>query len=434
MKQSQVLMTGLAQLRFGVALYCTVSLAAQTLPEESARQIVLLPPSGTESYDQEIRRWQQRLAERSTEPAYWERLGWAYIAKARRSQDVGFYKLAELTVNAWESACGSSGQALLLRGHVYHNLHRFKDAEVIARHLVTDRNSPADSALLCDALMEQGKLDEAVEACQTLTNLRPGVESSSRIAHLRWLSGDLNGAIDAMQSAVRAADPRDRETCAWLYTRLAGYGLLNGDMSQAVALSEQALSAVSEYPPALAMKGRALYSDGKYESAIVLLRQAAEYNPVPDNQWWLADALRAQGQEDEAQKIEAKLRRHGSAIDPRTLALFLATRGEDLERAVTLASKELTNRSDVFTHDALAFAFLRSGKLSQAAGEMKLATAHQIQDPRLALHAGLLADKMGDRATADLCYQRATIMAAAFTPSEKTLLSERLRAALIPVR
>jgi len=432
MKRSRLLRPSFAPLVFiGFVFSAAVTFAAEPSPADNAKQIVLLPPRGDEAANQDILQWQKRIKENPTASAYWERLGWAYIRKARATQDPGFYRLAELTADAWEFSCGTSSDARLLRGHVDHNLHRFKEAEIIARRLVEERKAPADYALLCDALMEQGELNAAVEVCQTLTNLRPGVESFSRIAHLRWLFGDLAGALDAMKAAIRAVDPRDNETRAWLYTRFAHYELLSGHALEAVGLSETALSAVSEYPLALAIKGRALYSVGQYEAGLTFLRRAAERNPIPDNQWWLADALRARGEVIPAEEVEAKLFRQGRAIDPRTLALFLATRGEKIDWAVGLASEELKNRSDIFTHDALAFALFRSGKRAEAAAEIALATAHQTEDPRLWLHAGLLAEEAGDRASAKRYLDRAKAMAAVLTPSEQALLASHLSPALV---
>ena len=56
----------------------------------------------------------------------------------------------------------------MLRGHVLHNPHQFKEAESLARRLITERGAWFDHGLLGDALMEQGKLDEAEQAYQVL--------------------------------------------------------------------------------------------------------------------------------------------------------------------------------------------------------------------------------------------------------------------------
>ena len=51
--------------------------------------------------------------------------------------------------------------ALLLRGHVLHQMHRFAEAEAIARRLVTPREFVLDFGLLGDVLMEQGRVDRS---------------------------------------------------------------------------------------------------------------------------------------------------------------------------------------------------------------------------------------------------------------------------------
>ena len=42
-----------------------------------------------------------------------------------------------------------------------------------------------------------------------MIDLKPFYQSYTRAAHLRWLKGDLDGAVRMMSSAVRAASPRD---------------------------------------------------------------------------------------------------------------------------------------------------------------------------------------------------------------------------------
>ena len=52
----------------------------------------------------------------------------------------------------------------LLRGHVLHQLHRFQEAEQIARRLTAKRQFVLDYGLLGDVLMEQGRLTEAARS------------------------------------------------------------------------------------------------------------------------------------------------------------------------------------------------------------------------------------------------------------------------------
>ena len=53
-------------------------------------------------------------------------------------------------------------------------------------------------------------------------------------------------------------------------------------------------------------------------------RSAAD--PAPEYQWALAEAIHAAGRTDEARALDAAIEKTDPAIDPRTLALYFATR------------------------------------------------------------------------------------------------------------
>ena len=85
--------------------------------------------------------------------------------------------------------------ARLLLGHALASQHRFAEAEAIARQLAAQRGLPADHGLLGDALLSQGRLAEAGAAYQAMMDLRPDSHAYARAAELRWLTGDLEGAV-----------------------------------------------------------------------------------------------------------------------------------------------------------------------------------------------------------------------------------------------
>ncbi|MCX6955565.1 MAG: hypothetical protein NTV51_25745 [Verrucomicrobia bacterium] len=398
-------------------------------PDELAEAIVLTPQGGTTVEDQAIAAWQSRASVPAANAEAWERLGWAYVAKARRTLDAGFFKLAEKTADASDARFGVRPEMRLLRGHVLHNLHRFREAETVARGLFAERGLAVDLALLSDALVEQGKLGETVEVLQRMVDLRPGAEAFSRIAHVRWLKGDLAGATGAMEAALRARDPRESETYAWTLVRLSGYYLQDGRTEAALTAADAAVKHAADYAPALLARGRALLATGRGDEAVGALWRAAELNPLPEYHWWLADTLRAAGRETEAVQTEERLSARGDAGDPRTLALFLATRGVRTDRAVRLAREELDNRADVLTHDALAWALAANGELAAAETEMNAALAEQTKDARLFLHAGEIALARGHEAAARAHFADAKRFSGSLTPSERARLASRLEAA-----
>jgi tetratricopeptide (TPR) repeat protein len=305
---------------------------------------------------------------------------------------------------------------------VLQNLHRFNESEALARRLVQQRGLSFDYGLLGDALMEKGRLNDAVEAYQRMMNLKPDLRAYARAAHMRWLKGDLAGAIEAMQFAVGAASPLDAESAAWVNTRLACYQFQAGRFEEAEQRCAFALSLQTNYPPALLLKGRMLLAKDESREAVDPLQNAARLNPLPEYQWVLAEALRAAGREEEASRIEAQLRQHGASGDPRTLALFLSTRHESPETALRLARAELDSRSDVFTHDALAWSLAAAGKLSEAHSEMQRALAEGTEDGRLFFHAAVIASKTGHTADTDRWLRKANELSHLLLPSERNQL------------
>src|SRR5215472_2805641 len=278
--------------------------------------LVLTPQTGEGRTDKDISQFQQRIREGRTVELWLARLGWAFVTKARESFDPGFYKLAEQCALCIEKRNPQSEEAMLLRAHVLQNLHRFKESEALARLLVEQRGLSFDYGLLGDALMEQGKLGEAVEAYQRMMNLKPDLRAYARAAHMRWLKGDVEGAIEAMQLAVGAASPSDAESGAWVNTRLAFYEFQAGRVNEAEQLCAFALSLQYNYSPTLLLQGRILLGQNRFAEAVDALRNATKPNPLPEYQWTLADALRAAGKENEASKVEAQLCQRGGSSDP----------------------------------------------------------------------------------------------------------------------
>jgi len=384
--------------------------------------LVLAPHTGNGRLDSEIRRFQEQVRAGANLNAALEGLGWLFVAKARESFDPGFYRLAQACAQALEEREAGGPEALLLRGHVLQNLHRFKEAEPVARELVARRGLSFDYALLGDALMDRGQLTEAVAAYQSMIDLRPDLHSYSRGAHIRWLKGDLTGALELMQLAVSASSPLDPESAAWVHTRLAFYRLQAGAQSEAYRECDKALQFQANYPPALLLQGRILLAEGKSAEAIEVLQVAAKRNPLPEYQWALVEALRQMGRGTEAVEVESQLDRNGAANDPRTYSLYLATRGQSLTTALRLAEKELQERSDVFTHDALAWSLAASGKLQEAQCQMEKALAEGTPDPRLFFHAAVIAAKAGTQQNARHWFEKANEHIESLLPTEQQQL------------
>ena len=387
--------------------------------------IALAPHKGDEEIDREIKRLQDQARSNPERANSMKRLGWAFIAKARLSYDPGYYKLGEQCALCIRSKNDDDPDALLLQGHILQSLHKFKDAEPIARKLVMIRNEAFDYGLLGDILMEQGRLTEAVTAYQKMIDLKPDLQSYTRVAHIRWLKGDLDGSIEVMRMAVTSGNPRDAEPTAWAYTRLGIYELQAGDPEIATESAEIAFQFAPNYAAALLLRGRILLAQGKAEEAIESLQHAAALTRLPEYEWTLADALRETGHPQAAEEVERSLIRDGAMNDPRTFSLYLATRGQEVQKALHLAQDELNTRADVFTIDALAWALNANGRVPEALKYSKKTLTEGTQDARLFYHAGRIALAAGDYADAERSFVLSDRIKQMLMPSERDDLEKQ---------
>lgn len=392
--------------------------------------LLLIEQSGATPLDNSIRATQARLKSSPMPAPELERLAWLLVAKARVSSDPGFYTMAGVAADVLEQKFAQKESAWLLRGHVLQTRHRFAEAEAMGRKLVDARGSAADYALLGDALYDEGRVSEAADAYQKMVDIKPSLDSYARAANIRWIKGDLAGAIEVQRMAVRAGGPADPGALAWTLVRLAQFVWQQGNAAEATEMVQRALQLVPEYQPALLLYGRLLLTSGRAVEALQPLARSVVILPLPESRWVYAEALRAAGREDEAVAQEKLLVLEGTAEDPRTVALFLATRGQDPANAVKLTAAELKNRADIMTHSAAALALATAGRVDEALIHQRASLAEGTLDGRLLLHAGRVAALAKQPDAADLL-SRARRFAPLLLPSEQRLLDETFR--LLPV-
>jgi tetratricopeptide (TPR) repeat protein len=403
----------------GFAWGCHARGATSTAPPDIPSCAAALAPGRVvDDRDREIVRAQTDARHDVTARAALERLGYLYVARARVRNDPGDYKLAETTSECLGAKYPEDATRLLLKGHVLHQLHRFREAEQIARGLIAKRTFVLDFGLLGDVLMEQGRLDEAATVYQRMIDLKPFYQSYTRAAHVRWLKGNLDGAMELMRLAIASAGPRDPEALAWAWTRLSIYELQAAHFQEAAAAAERALTYQPDYAAALLAQGRILLATNRPAAALKALRRAASLNATPEYQWMLADALRVQGLSTEATAVERELMTRGATADPRTFALFLASRRVEPDTALSLAEGELKTRADIFTLDAHAWALAASGRVDEAAAEMNRALREGTQDARLFFHAAVINSAAGRHRDAQRWFTKAEGLKSQLLPSE----------------
>lgn len=346
--------------------------------------------------DERVAIAQKAIAAEPRNPSALTALAGAYLQKTRETTDFSYVERAAKLVQQALTLRPEDAEAALLWNEL--EMHRHHFAKVVDNTTRLLANAPADArlwALQGDALMELGGYDGAAAAYERMLTLRPGFSSYNRVAWFRFVTGDAEGAIEAMRQAVRSARVSP-ENLAWCLVDLGNLYFKTGRLAEAEASYNTALSAFARYHAAQAGLGKVYAERGDKAAAVVQFSRAQQAVPLAEYSGALRDLYLAQGYKAKAREQEAlldavdRLARAQFENTDRTLALVYADQGRKLDRALELARNELAFRKDVYTYDALAWVLYRLGRMDEAKEAMQKALAQGTPEPMFRRHAEML--------------------------------------------
>jgi len=366
--------------------------------------------------DNVIRFFQWKVAQDPDDFFNYDRLGVAYIQKARETGDITYYNLAAKALEKSLDLNSVTPEAAPATKHlatVYFAEHRFGEALALTQKAI-DLN-PRDVtpyALLGDARSEMGEYEKAWAAYRRLQDPEDAPSATSGVQYLEQsrasveslLTGDTTAAIDHMRRAIdisvesRMAD----ESIAWSKFTLGESYFLLGDLSNAKAAYTDALKTYPDYHRALAGLAKVSSAEGRLGDAIELYKKAIGVIPLPAYVAALGDVYAKAGNAVEAKKqydlvgYIARLNTFNQIVYNRELSAFYADHDIHLEQALELARKEFEVRHDIYTWDALAWALYKNSQPEQAAAAMTEALRLDTKDPLLMFHAGMIYGRLGD--------------------------------------
>jgi tetratricopeptide (TPR) repeat protein len=352
-------------------------------------------PAHPSPLDAKVARLEAKHAANPSDLAATEQLAEALLVRLRVNADPRDASRAEALVERALERAPNDARAWTLKAWTEVSAHGFSAALASAHHA---RRLGAANAMnlgvLADALVELGRYAEAVKVTQELVDRFPGLPAYSRAAHLRFLHGDLAGAIALMRRSIQAGQPRTEET-AWALGQLAELHLQDGRLELAEQAAEAASKTFRTLPQTLAQLGRVREAQGRFEDALALYREAADAQPSAEfvyPRWRLAQRL---GFDAEARQ-QAELLRGLAKLDERSglsrrpLAEFFAMQPDGLAEAERLARLELENRPDIYSQDLLAWVLYRSGRLAPARTHAEAALKLGTPDVGLMYRAGTI--------------------------------------------
>ena len=372
--------------------------------------------------DLRILRAQQKIAKAPGKPERYNELASAYMQKARETADFSFNASASDALDRSLSIEADNYDALKLRAKLQLTYHRFAEALETARRAQTIRDDDHDVwGQITDALVELGNYPAAVKSAQRMVDLRPDSSSYARVSYLRSLHGDTYGAIQAMNAAVRAADPNDREAMAWCRVQLGNELMNAGKLAAAESQFDDALRIFPDHRLGLHAKARARMAAGDLQAAVEIYERDYARSASADTAQALGDLYKLLGREELAkgwyEKFEP-LEKENATIERswRHMLNYWLDHDKNLEEALVLATREYEVRKDIFTCDSFSWALFKNGRVKEAKKMIDETLRTRSRDARINYHAGLIYSSLQMREKAAKYLRLAAAMNSAFDP------------------
>ena len=332
----------------------------------------------------------------------------AYVQRVRETSDPGYYVQAQTSLQKSfqitpDNLEGQKARLMILLG-------RGEFARALSLAKALNKKTPDDVLLygfIADAAIGLGDYGEAEEAVQWMLDMRPGnVPGLLRGAALRRLYGDARGSADFFSQAYQQMAPTQTEELAWTLTEMADLQLSTGDIDGAEKLLHSALQQFPGYYAALEGSARVQTARQHYSEAVDLLRQRNRKFPNAASRYALAQALERAGQTTEAGlayidfATTARPLINDSENANEELIYYYLDREHDPAEALRIAQLEITKRHDVNPLDAYAWALCGNGRYEEAQKQIALALAVGVREARMFYHAGAIAAKLHDDASA----------------------------------
>lgn len=311
------------------------------------------------------------------------RLAELFMMEARVTGEHGHYYPAALKVLnealAHEPTDDERFLALSLQASVKLSLHEFSQALEIAKEAVAlnPYNAQIYGAMV-DAYVELGEYDKAVEMSDKMISIRPDLRSYSRVSYLREIHGQTEGAIEAMEMAVKSAYP-GAEDWAWAMLTLGKLYENYESVDAAREVYSAILEVRKDYPFALAALGsleRKAYNLPAarewLDKATALIPEVSFYEEIARLQLAHDEAEAAQQTIAEILEMLADDEAHGHKMGTAYAAVYLDLLNQPA-KALAYAQEELDARPENIEVNLLM------ARVQQALGNKDLAKNHLIK-------------------------------------------------------
>ena len=369
------------------------------------------------SVDPEVAFWSARVQRDADDHISATKLGYAYLKQARTTGDFRLYGKAESALSEALKRSPGHYTALLGLATARAARHRFQEAIELARQAEAAQPKDPDAwAIIGDAYLGMGRLDEADGAYRVVAAKAPGFVTDTRMANLLHARGRTSDAIALLRVALADAIARDlpRESQAWCHVMIGATSFDRGDWTAAEAEYGAALALTPESYVAIEHLAELRSYQRRDREALALYERAIALTPHPDFFEAVARTHDWAGRKAEAKRWHARARdgylAAVAAGDPgyyRNLAMFFTDVEPRPAEAVRWARKDLELRQDHAAWATLAWALHGQGDLAGAREANAKAIATGAQDAGMWFRAGVIEKDAGNVSAARAAFERA---------------------------
>ncbi|MBD2204630.1 tetratricopeptide repeat protein [Calothrix sp. FACHB-1219] len=367
---------------------------------------------------QEITFYQEKVRQNPDSALNLTALAQTYLKMAKATGESNWYLLAEQAAQRSLSHLQFNNQgAIIVLARIAQARHDFTEAIRLSQEVLKQQpNNDNALAILVTSNLAMGKLPQAKIAADTLVNKIPTQGNLTLQALVLVAQGQDKAALETFKYALAAEEPGELGTSAWTRILLGQFHYKHGQLELAENLYKEALRIIPRYPLALLHLAELETRKGNYQTAenfyAQVLPKSQKSATIFDHAVLRGKAKlqQLQGKEVEANQLlnqaEILLRQenatghsNGSFGHRRELARLLLEKNnpQDTAEALSLMEAEIKIRSDAQTLDTLAWALLRSGRLSAAQENIQAALQLGTKDAGIYYRAGIIAKALGNQ-------------------------------------
>ncbi len=323
-----------------------------------------------------------------------------YLQRFREAPDVG--DLLRAVANAqlamrYQPRYNVAAESTL--ASAYTALHKFRLAKRYADDVVLLTPwSPDARATAASLDIELGQYARAGALLSGSPGARADTSWQTAAARYAELTGNVSAARDLIASAQADIDDNAyaaAENRAWFHWRAGDLAFEAGDLTAAEADYKVALAIFPNYWHATNGLAKVYWASRRWREALAFAKQSADVYPLPEALGYEYDAQRALGDTRGAEltaKLIGAIERIGNTqgINDRLIAIFYSDHDLSLDRAETIARRDLASRDDIYAEDTLGWALAQAGRWGEALPHAERAAALGTQDPRLQFHTGMI--------------------------------------------